>query len=229
MSHSCNPNARTVIQVCNCIWFCVVVTVQLWYRFVFVSVFCICYVWMTKYVLFKHPHQEDGRMEVFAQREIKKGDEVNMNAMADIFNISLWWPCLHFGDASPPRLLNDDKWSRWWSCTPPCCCRWWSPTPPCCPPSLKGRTSLLASGSSHAHAQGDIAYMVRTLFSVAGISNSPLSLWATFLHICLIIVHSMPGASTQLSLEVTWAVLLALPVLRGDICFRDTFKLRRRG
>ena len=44
---------------------------------------------MTKYVLFKHPHQEDGRMEVFAQREIKKGDEVNMNAMADIFNISL--------------------------------------------------------------------------------------------------------------------------------------------
>ena len=135
---------------------------KLWYRFVFVSVFCICYVWMTKYVLFKHPHQEDGRMEVFAQREIKKGDEVNMNAMADIFNISLWWPCLHFGDASPPRLLNDDnsddKWSRWWSCTPPCCCRWWSPTPPCCPPSLKGRTSLLASGSSHAHAQGDIAY-----------------------------------------------------------------------
>ena len=49
---------------------------KLWYRFVFVSVFCICYVWMTKYVLFKHPHQEDGRMEVFAQREIKKGEEV---------------------------------------------------------------------------------------------------------------------------------------------------------
>ena len=83
MSHSCNPNARTVIQVGGHFHqrISFVFSWKILFRiFIKLSIFFV-FLQTTLSEIRKrnncfHHRQEDGTMEVYAQREIKKGDEV---------------------------------------------------------------------------------------------------------------------------------------------------------